>query len=53
MEGCKEMNFTGRPMKGYVYLEKEVLDMEKELEYWLQLALEFNPKAKSSKKKRS
>lgn len=53
IEGCKEMNFTGRPMKGYVYLDKEVLDMEKELEYWLQLALEFNPKAKSSKKKRS
>ena len=50
MKGCKEMNFTRRPMKGYVYLDKEVLDMENDLEYWLQLALDFNPKAKSSKK---
>lgn len=51
MKGCKEMNFTGRPMKGYVYLEPEAVDLEDDLEYWLQLALDFNPKAKSSKKK--
>jgi TfoX/Sxy family transcriptional regulator of competence genes len=51
MKGCKEMNFTGRPMKGYVYLEPEAIDLESDLEYWLQLALDFNPEAKSSKKK--
>ena len=51
MKGCKEMNFTGRPMKGFVYLEPEAIDLENDLEYWLQLALDFNPKAKSSKKK--
>lgn len=47
--GCSEMTFTGKPMKGYVYLNDEAIDLESDLEYWLQLALDFNPKAKSSK----
>ena len=51
MKGCKEMTFTGRSMKGYVYIEPEAIDLESDLEYWLQLALDFNPKAKISKKK--
>ncbi len=50
-DGCNEMNFTGRPMKGYVFLTPEAIDLEEELEYWVQLCLDFNPRAKSSKKK--
>ncbi len=49
--GCKEMTFTGRPMKGYVYLDDDALDLDVDLEYWLKLALKFNPFAKSSKNK--
>lgn len=49
--GCREMNFTGRPMKGFVFVEPEGVDLEQDLEYWIQLCLEFNPIAKSSKKK--
>ncbi len=48
--GCKEMSFTGRPIKGYVFIEPEGVDMEKDLEYWIQLCLDFNPLAKASKK---
>jgi TfoX/Sxy family transcriptional regulator of competence genes len=51
-EGCNEMNFTGRPMKGYVFVEPHVIDLEEDLEYWVQLSLDFNPLAKSSKKKK-
>ena len=51
--GCKEMNFTGRPMKGFVFLTDEAIDLDANLNYWLQLALDFNPLAKSSKKKKS
>lgn len=47
----REMNFTGRPMKGFVFVEPEGIDMEKELDYWIQLCLDFNPKARSSKRK--
>ncbi|MDP3311818.1 TfoX/Sxy family protein [Lutibacter sp.] len=50
-KGSREMNFTGRPMKGYVYLDDDVLDLDVDLEYWLQLALDFNPIAKATKKK--
>ncbi len=49
--GCKEMNFTGRPMKGFVFVEAEGTDMDDDLDYWVELCLDFNPRAKSSKKK--
>jgi TfoX/Sxy family transcriptional regulator of competence genes len=48
--GCHEMDFTGRPMKGFIFVEPEGIDMDKDLESWIELALEYNPKAKSSKK---
>ena len=49
---CKEMDFTGKPMKGYVFVEPEGIDLQKDLEYWVQLCLDFNPLANSSKKKK-
>ncbi|WP_186757080.1 TfoX/Sxy family protein [Echinicola salinicaeni] len=49
--GCMEMNFTGRSMKGFVFIDGNVVDTEPQLEYWVEKCLEFNPKAKSSKKK--
>ena len=51
-EGCKPMNFTGKIMKGYVFVEIDALKSKKELEYWVKLALDFNKRAKSSKKKK-
>lgn len=51
-KGSKQMDFTGRPMKGFVFVEPEGIDMEDDLEYWVQLCLDYNPKAKSSKKKK-
>lgn len=50
-EGCKVMDFTGRPMKGYLMIEPIGYDMDEDLDYFIQLALDFNPLAKSSKKK--
>lgn len=51
--GCKPMDFTGRPMKGFVFIEPEGIDMEADLSYWVELCLAFNPLAKSSKKKKA
>lgn len=48
--GCRLMNFTGKPMKGFVYVYPEGFDLDEELEYWVELALAYNPKAKRSKK---
>ena len=51
-KGSRKMDFTGRPMRGFVFVEPEGIDMDKDLEYWVQLCLDYNPKAKSSKKKK-
>ena len=50
--GCRTMDFTKRPMKGYVMVDDTGMKAKKELEYWIGLCLEFNKKAKSSKKKK-
>ncbi len=50
-EGCKPMDFTGKVMKGYVFVDADVLNTEKKLEYWVKLALEYNKIAKAGKKK--
>jgi hypothetical protein len=47
---CVPMEFTGKPMKGYVYITQKGHETEKDLTYWLQLCLDFNPLAKKSKK---
>jgi TfoX/Sxy family transcriptional regulator of competence genes len=49
--GCRTMDFTKRPMKGYVMVNEDGLKTKKEFDYWINLCLEFNSKAKSSKKK--
>ena len=51
-KGCRVMDFTGRPMKGFVFVSKEGMKTKKEFDYWITLALDFNKKAKSSKKKK-
>lgn len=48
--GCREMDFTGRPMKGFVFIEPAGTDLDEDLEYWIGLALEYNPKARKSRK---
>jgi hypothetical protein len=44
------MDFTGRPMKGFVCVDPIGIDSYKDLEYWIQVCLDFNPKPKSSRK---
>ena len=51
-EHCREMDFTGRAMKGYVYISPDGIDMDDDLEYWVQKTLDFNPLAKASIKKK-
>ena len=51
-EGCAPMDFSGRVMKGYVFVDIDALNTKKKLDYWLQLALEFNKIAKPAKKKK-
>ncbi len=50
-EGCRPMDFTGKIMKGYVFVDIDALNTKTKLEYWIKLALEFNKIARESKKK--
>ncbi len=49
--GCRTMDFTKRPMKGFILIEEIGMKSQKDFDYWINLSLDFNKRAKSSKKK--
>jgi len=50
-KGCHTMDFTGRTMKGFVIVDPIGIDSDKNLDYWIGIALDYNKIAKASKKK--
>lgn len=50
--GCLPMDFTGRPMRGFVFVAPEGLPTDGDLAWWLERALDFNPRAKASPKRK-
>jgi hypothetical protein len=50
-KGCRRMDFTGTSMSGFMFINPEGVDLDTDLEYWIGLCLEFNPRAKASRKK--
>jgi TfoX/Sxy family transcriptional regulator of competence genes len=51
-QGCRPMDFAGKQMKGFVFVDEHGMKNKKDFNYWIDLCLEFNPKAKASKKKK-
>lgn len=51
-DGVTPMDFTKKVMKGYAFVAIEVLNTKKKVEYWINLALDFNKIAKASKPKK-
>jgi TfoX/Sxy family transcriptional regulator of competence genes len=51
--GCRQAVMQGRAMKDYALVTPDGLAAGKDFEHWIRLCLDFNPKAKSSKGKRS
>ena len=49
--GCRTMDFTKRPMIGYILIDETGMTSNKAFEYWINLALDFNKNAKATKKK--
>ncbi|MGB4846492.1 MAG: TfoX/Sxy family protein [Saprospiraceae bacterium] len=49
-KGTRPSTFTGRYMKGYLYVDHPGFDLDKDMEYWVSQCMKFNPNAKSSKK---
>ena len=50
--GCRTMDFTKNTMKGYIMVDDSGLRTKADFDYYIALALEFNARAKSSKRKK-
>ena len=48
--GTRPMIHCGKNMKGFIYISPERFNNKKDFDHWINLALEYNPRAKSSKK---
>lgn len=51
-KGFELMIMKGKVFKGYCYVSPEGFKSKKDFEFWIKHCLEFNDKAKSSKKKK-
>ncbi len=40
--GSREMNFTGKPMRGFLFIDPKGFDLDKDLDFWIDKALQFN-----------
>ncbi len=49
--GVRPMIMKDKLLKGYVYIHPDHIKKKSDFDYWIKLCLDFNPKAKSSKKK--
>lgn len=50
--GCREMDFTGKSMKGFLFVYPEGFDNEADLDFWVEKARAFNREAAVSGKKK-
>ncbi|WP_224491109.1 TfoX/Sxy family protein [Robertkochia flava] len=41
-KGSREMDFTGKVMRGFLFIDPEGFDTDKDLDFWVEKALEFN-----------
>ena len=41
-KGCRTVVMRGRPCRGYVYIDAEVVRTKRQLDYWVHLALDYN-----------
>lgn len=46
---CLPMDFTRKPIRGYIFVTPDGFDTDNDLSYWMDLCLQFNPLAKASK----
>jgi len=51
LPGCREMDFNGKPMKGYVFVDEFGRRTQAQFTYWIGLCLDYNQRIKVAKKK--
>ncbi len=50
-EGVETVKMRGRDYKGYVYINEQCIQTQKELNYWISQAIQFNETVKSFRQK--
>jgi len=48
--GCRTMDFTNRPMIGHILIDEYGMQSQQDFNFWIDLAIDFNSRVKSSKK---
>ena len=51
-KGARTMDFTKKPIRGFIFVNPKATKSSRSLKYWLDLGLKFNKQAKVSKKKK-
>lgn len=41
-KGSREMDFTGKVMRGFLFIHPDGFDTESDLDFWIEKALDFN-----------
>jgi hypothetical protein len=50
-KGARSVQMKGREYRGYVYVNEDGIKAKKDFDFWVNLSLEFNKRAKASKPK--
>lgn len=50
-EGCRPMMRHGKTIRGFVFVNEEGMKRQKDFQYWIDMSLDFNKKAKATRKK--
>ena len=48
-KGSRTVQMKGRDYRGYIYVSEEGIKTKKDFDFWINLSLEFNKKAKDSR----
>ncbi len=51
LPGARQMDFTGRPMRGYVFVDAEALKVGADLKRWVRLCADFAATLPAKRKK--
>ena len=50
-KGTRSVIMKGREYRGFIHVDESAIKTKKELNYWIELSVDYNKHAKSSKKK--
>lgn len=51
-KGSRTVVMKGRPYRGYVHVDAEAVESERDLDYWIGLSLDYNSNSQASSRKR-